>query len=115
MLFDHRIYTTRPGQLKKQLALYHEFGYAIQRRYAGEPVLFLVTESGPLNSYVHIWAYKDAATREKARAALQADPEWTAYLAKSAEAGYLVSQENQLLVEAPFWTAEEKASLDSAD
>ncbi|NNM56922.1 NIPSNAP family protein [Acidocella sp.] len=113
MLFDHRTYTTRPGQLKKQLALYHEFGFAIQRRHAGEPVLFLVTESGPLNSYVHVWAYKDAAERERARSALQADPEWTAYLARSAEAGYLVAQENRLLVEAPFWTVKETVKLES--
>jgi hypothetical protein len=103
MLVDLRTYTTRPGTTAKQLALYRDYGYDIQRRYVGEPMAFLVTESGELNSYVHLWRYESAAQRELARAALQKDPDWLAYLAKSAEAGNLVSQENRLLIPAPFW------------
>jgi hypothetical protein len=102
MLIDHRTYTTRPGGLQKQLALYGEFGFDVQRRHAGDPLAFLVTETGPLNSYVHLWAYQDAAHRAQVRAALQADPEWTSYLARSAEAGNLVAQENRLMIPAPF-------------
>jgi hypothetical protein len=52
---------------------------------------------------VHIWVYADAADRAEKRAAMQADPEWTAYLGMSAEAGNLLSQENKLMVEAPFF------------
>ena len=104
MLFDHRIYTTRPGGLARQLALFGEHGLEVQKRHQGEPVAFLVTESGPLNSYVHLWAYENAAHRESARAALAADPEWRAYLARSAQAGDLIAQENRLMVEAPFFT-----------
>ena len=102
MLIDHRTYTTRPGGLQKQLALYGEFGFDIQRRHAGEPLAFLVTETGPLNSYVHLWAYRDAAHRAQVRSALQADPEWVSYLAKSGAAGNLIAQENRLMVPAPF-------------
>jgi hypothetical protein len=29
---------------------------------------------------------------------MQADPDWQAYLKKSAEAGYLINQENKILV-----------------
>jgi hypothetical protein len=52
---------------------------------------------------VHIWAYEDAADRERKRAAMQADPDWQAFLARSGEAGYLESQENWQLNEAPFF------------
>ena len=106
MLFDHRVYTTKPGGLQKQLALYGEHGYPIQRRHAGDPIAFLVTESGPLNTYVHIWAYDDAGHRERSRAALQADREWIDYLARSAREGNLISQENRLMVPAPFFRFE---------
>jgi hypothetical protein len=102
MLIDHRTYTTRPGTLQKQLALYAEHGFQTQCRLLGNPLAFLVTESGPLNSYVHLWAYRDAAHRAQARAALQGDPEWIAFLAKSGEAGNLISQENKLMVPAAF-------------
>lgn len=104
MLYDVRTYCCYPGTLKKQLTLYGEFGFLVQSRHLGEPHAYMVTETGPVNSYVHIWAYKDAADREAKRQALQADPEWQTYLQKSADAGHLVSQENKLMVPAPFWT-----------
>jgi hypothetical protein len=34
---------------------------------------------------------------------MMADPDWQAYLAKSAEAGYLIKQENNLMTPAPFY------------
>ena len=103
MLFDHRTYTCRPGTLPKQLALYEKHGMAAQQRHLGKPLFYGVTETGPVNSYVHIWVYEDAADRAAKRAAMQADPEWIEFLGMSAEAGNLVSQENKLMVEAPFF------------
>jgi hypothetical protein len=66
-------------------------------------VLYASTESGPQNSYVHIWAFASADDRARRRAALQADPDWKDYLKKSAAAGYLIAQENRLLVPTPFF------------
>ena len=103
MIFDHRIYTCRPGTVPKAMALYEEHGYAVQTRHLGEPVLYGITETGPINTYVHVWAYEDAADRASKRAAMQADPEWQAYLERSGEAGYLLSQENRILQAAPFF------------
>ncbi len=103
MIYDHRTYTCRPGTIQKHFKLYGEHGYDVQRRHLGEPVVYGHVETGDVNSYVHIWAYEDAADRAKKRAALSADPEWKAYLAKSAEAGYLVSQVNQIMVPTPFY------------
>lgn len=102
MLLDVRTYTCRPGMLKAQLELYEKYGLAAQKRHLGEPVAFLITETGPLNTYMHIWAYESAADREKKRAGMQADPEWQEFLRRSAEAGCLVAQETRLMTPAAF-------------
>ncbi|RNF34835.1 NIPSNAP family protein [Paracoccus methylarcula] len=47
--------------------------------------------------------FPEAGGRVAKRAALQADPGWKASLARSVEAGYLVRQENKILVPAPFF------------
>jgi len=102
MLVDLRTYTLRPGTMAKQMALYEEFGFKPQTRHLGQPLAYLITESGEVNTFVHIWVYKDAADRAARRAAMQADPEWQAYLAKTAEAGYLIAQKNNLMTPASF-------------
>jgi|UniRef100_A0A8J4M5F1 hypothetical protein len=102
MLIDHRTYTVRPGTLAKQIALYEQYGLAAQQRHLGKPLAWLITETGEINTYVHLWVYEDAADRAKKRAAMQADPEWQTFLAKSTEAGYLIKQENKLMTPASF-------------
>lgn len=105
MIFDHRTYTCRPGTIRQQLALYEEYGFAPQTRHLGQPLLYAATEIGDVNAYVHIWAYETIAERAEKRAVMAADPDWQTYLRKSAEAGYLVAQENKILTSAPFFTA----------
>lgn len=102
MLLDHRTYVCRPGTLKKHLEIYEKHGWAAQTRHLGMPVAYLTTETGNVNTYVHIWAYADAADRAAKRAAMQADPDWINYLRLSAEASYLVSQENRLMTPVAF-------------
>jgi len=103
MLLDHRTYTVRPGSMAKHLEIYEKFGKEAQKRHLGEPLAYLVTETGALNTYVHIWVYEDAADRAAKRARMMADPEWQTYLAKSAEAGFLIKQENNLMTPAAFY------------
>ena len=103
MIFDQRTYTCRPGTIKRQLQLYEELGWEPQTRHLGPPVVYATTEVGDVNSYVHIWAYADVAERAAKRAAMWSDPDWLAYAEKSAEAGYLIKQENRILVAAPFF------------
>ena len=102
MLLDHRTYVCRPGTLKKQMALYQEHGWAAQTEHLGMPLAYLTTETGDVNCYVHIWVYEDAADRARRRAAMQADPAWAAFLQRSADAGYLVKQENKLMSPVSF-------------
>jgi hypothetical protein len=103
MIFDHRTYTLKPGTIKAHLDLYEKHGFAVQSKHLGKLVLYATTEVGDVNSYVHIWAYKDVADRAARRAAMQADPEWQAYLKKSSELGALIKQENKILVATSFF------------
>ncbi len=103
MLFDHRTYTVKPGTLPAHLEIYERLGKATQERHLGAPAFYGITETGPINTYVHIWVYEDAGDRAKKRAAMQADPDWQAYTKASREAGYLIGQENKLLTPAPFF------------
>lgn len=103
MIYDHRTYTLRPGTIKTHMELYEKMGFAVQQKHLGKPVLYATTEVGDVNSYVHIWAYKDLAERTAKRAALWADPEWLAYTKKSAELGALLKQENKILIAATFF------------
>ncbi len=103
MIFDHRTYFCRPATIKAHLALYLEHGWKPQTRHLGQPVLYATTEVGDVNSYVHVWAYKDLADRTEKRAALWSDPEWLAYTKMSADLGALIKQENKILVAAPFF------------
>ena len=103
MLFDMRTYNCRPGTAKRHLGLYASEGLEVQTRHLGQPFFYAITETGQLNSFVHIWAFSSAADREQRRSALQADPLWQAYLDKSAAAGFILSQENRLLTPAAFF------------
>ena len=103
MLLDVRTYTCKPGMIKKHLALYERMGKAPQTKHLGQPFAYLVTETGNPNQYLHIWAYENAADRERRRAAMQADLDWIAYLEESAKLGALEAQQNRLMKPVDFF------------
>ena len=103
MIFDHRTYTCLPGRIKKHMKLYEDHGWEAQRRHLGQPVVYGAVETGDVNTYVHVWAFDDAADRAAKRAAMAADPEWQNYLKLSAEAGNLTKQVNTILNPASFF------------
>jgi hypothetical protein len=102
MILDLRIYTTKPGRTADWVALYKEHAWAIQQQYLGRCVACTTVVEGCVHQVVHIWAYDSEADRETRRAAMAADPAWAKYLAASAEAGYLVHQENRILKPTDF-------------
>jgi hypothetical protein len=57
------------------------------------------TEMGQLNEAVHLWAYRDLNDRAATRAKVLQDPEWQAYLGRSAP--LLLQQNAVILVPAP--------------
>lgn len=101
MIVDHRTYTLKPGTLKSYIELYEREGLPAQSRHLGKPIGWYTSmDIGPLNQIVHLWAYEDLGDRAKRRAAMQADPEWQAFLVKAAT--MLVTMENKILSPAPF-------------
>ncbi len=111
MLLDVRTYKVRPGCLPAQLELYQKYGYPIQLRYMGEPLCYAVAETGELNTFTHIWVYESAADREQKRARMAADPDWKAYLAESAKAGYVIEQKNSQMIPTAFSPPIPKAKI----
>ena len=103
MLLDVRTYTCKPGSIKAHLEVYEKFGKVPQTRHLGQPVAYLVTETGNVNQYVHIWAYENAGDRETRRGAMQADPDWIRYTQESAKLGALINQENRLMRPVDFY------------
>ena len=103
MFYDVRTYECLPGRLPKQLELYEQYGWNVQRKHLGEPVFYGVVETGLVNSYTHIWKYESAADRETRREAMEADFEWQAYKKISGEAGNHIKQSNSLMKDAPFF------------
>ena len=101
MIVDHRTYTLKPGTLKSYLELYEREGLPAQSRHLGKPIGWYTSmDIGPLNQIVHLWAYEDLADRAKRRAAMQADPEWQAFLAKIQP--LIHTQQNRILVPTAF-------------
>jgi hypothetical protein len=102
VIVDLRTYRLIPGRVPAQLELYGKLGYPVQLRYMGEPLCYLVGESGQLNTFVHGWVYESAGDREQKRAAMMKEPDWQAYLRKNVETGYIVDQRTSLMVPAKF-------------
>ena len=102
MLLDVRTYTCHPGRLAAQLELYQKYGYPVQLRYMGEPLMYAVAETGELNTMTHVWVYASAADREEKRARMAKDPAWKTYLAENGKAGNIAAQRNVLMTPTSF-------------
>jgi hypothetical protein len=102
VLIDHRYYTIKPGMTAAHLDLYEKQGFAAQTRHLGQPLCYMFTESGEVNTLVHVWCYEDANDRMQKRAAMWKDPEWGDYAKKMVDSGYLVGQKNNLMIPAKF-------------
>jgi hypothetical protein len=102
VLVDHRYYRIKPGMVAAHLDLYEQAGFKAQSRHLGQPFAYLYTESGDVNTLVHMWLYDDAADRARKRAAMAADQEWQNYLRLQNESGFLLQQQNNLMLPANF-------------
>lgn len=102
MLIDHRYYRIKPGMVQAHLDIYEQAGFKAQTRHLGQPFAYLYTETGDVNTLVHMWAYDDVADRARRRAAMAGDPEWQNYLRLLVESGYLIAQQNNLMLPANF-------------
>lgn len=94
MIVDVRTYNIVPRKMPEYLALFEKYALPVQRRHIGDPLGYFVVEHGPLHQVVHLWGYESLADLATKRAARDADPDWTDYLARTD--GLVVSQDNKL-------------------
>jgi hypothetical protein len=64
-IYEFRAYTYSPGSIPKVI---ESWSSRIKQRTAMSPLIFAGhTEIGPLNQWVHVWAYKNMGERERIR------------------------------------------------
>src|SRR4249920_1175868 len=94
-VYEFRTYTYQPGTMPTVL---ERFGKVMAGRTKVSPLVFAGhTLIGPLNQYIHVWAYKDAGERERLRA--QATKTVEGWPPPTRE--LLVMQENTIMTPAP--------------
>ena len=95
-VYEIRLYTYAPGALPGVL---ERWGSKITERVKLSPLVGAWhSEIGALNRWVHIWAYKDAAERQRIRTEAVRSGVWP----PGSPPGALVRQENILAVPAAF-------------
>ena len=73
-IYEFRCYTYGPGSIPKVI---ESWGNRIKQRTALSPLIFAgFTDIGPLNQWVHVWAYKNMGERERIRAEAVAKGVW---------------------------------------
>lgn len=96
-IYEIRSYIYRPNSIPKVIEAWSD---AIGERTKLSPLVgAYYTEHGPLNQWIHIWAYKDAGERERIRAEAVKRGIWPP---PKTPPGLLVKQENMLVVPAAF-------------
>jgi hypothetical protein len=96
-LFEIRSYTLAPGGLPGMM---ERWAAKIDERVKLSPLVAAwYSEFGGLNKWVHIWAYKDAAERQRIRSEAVARGLWPP---GGAASGIVLKQENKLVMPASF-------------
>jgi hypothetical protein len=99
-LVDHRIYTIRLRRMDEFIEVFGRLAMPILRETLGHPVGFWVSQVGPLNQFVHLWAYDDLADYERRCRARDSHPGFAEYLAASEH--LIVAQETRLIRAVPL-------------
>ncbi len=94
-LVDHRIYTIRLRRMNEFLEVFDRLAMPILLETLGNPIGFYQSQVGPLNQFVHLWAYEDLADYERRGQARDTHPAFPAYL--SASEHLIVAQETRLI------------------
>jgi hypothetical protein len=95
MIYEVRTYTVKPRMMAEVVKRFGE-KYEQRKKYS-ELTAFFQVEVGPLNTFMHIWGYKDLEERGKIRAAAVKDGAWPPPISE-----FLVSQKSEILNPAPF-------------
>ncbi len=96
-IYDFRFYTLRPGARDAFMAEMRAV-LPVRKRHSSNVGVWTPLAGNP-DQVLHIWAYRDLADRNRARAAAWAEPAWQRYL--QAVFPLLVRMQTALLVPAP--------------
>ncbi|MGH8429176.1 MAG: NIPSNAP family protein [Solimonas sp.] len=94
-LVDHRVYTIRLRKMNEFLEVFDRLAMPILLQTLGNPVGMYASHVGPLNQFVHLWAYQDLADYEQRCNARDTHPDFPAYL--SASEHLITAQETRLI------------------
>lgn len=94
MIYELRIYTCYPGEMKNVLEMWEKEGKIMLDRYL-KMVGQWTTVSGDCNQIYTLWEFNDLNHRQSARDALMKHPGFTEYLERCRS--YYVKQENTFL------------------
>jgi hypothetical protein len=97
-LHELRVYRLHPGKVGAYGEVMRE-ALPIREKHSA-PVGYWFVEIGPLNTVVHLWAYRDLAHRTEVRKALAADTAWQAAAGRLPP--LLQAQEATILVPTSF-------------
>ncbi|MBV1798397.1 NIPSNAP family protein [Siccirubricoccus sp. G192] len=102
MVVDHRTYDFHPGKIGGWLDAYEKMALPVQNKHLGQLLLFTVTECGPINQAVFLWAYEGLGDRDRRRTAMAADPAWGEFGRATAALGALKQQTTMVLKPTAF-------------
>lgn len=95
-VYEFRTYTYKPGSMPQVIA---RWGEAIGERVKLSPLAGAwYSELGPLNQWIHVWAYKDAGERQRIREEAVKRGIWP----PKGSGDLLLSQESLLAIPASF-------------
>ena len=94
-LIDHRVYTIALRKMPEFLDVFNRLALPALVETLGHPVGFYTSVVGPLNQFIHLWAYDDLADFERRSLARDKHPAFPAYLAASAH--LITAQETRLI------------------
>jgi hypothetical protein len=98
-LIDHRVYNIAPRCMPQFLEIFNRMGMPVLKATLGTPMGMYTTVVGPLNQFVHLWAYDNMAEYEARSLARDTHPDFPAYLAATKE--LVISQETMLMKTIP--------------
>lgn len=94
-LVDHRVYTIRLRKMGEFVEVFDRLAMPILLETLGAPVGFWTSQVGPLNQFVHCWAYESLADYERRCRARDTHPDFPKYLAASEH--LITAQETRLI------------------
>jgi hypothetical protein len=100
MIVEQRLYLVKPGRIPDFLKAVETLGLPVMRETLGGLVGYFVTEIGPLNEVVHLWAYESLDDRARRREACAVHPGWDKFLATVRP--LFEHMETRVMMPAPF-------------